>query len=200
MAISSLLWHRHQRLDSRPETTVRSSTYFRRKVSNGNGREFARCVAHRGAAERGVISQRRGRSCEMCDRHVIRRCMLVASIVVGLNGEAQAISTAKLLRAEVMILDEGSPNGWRQVGRLRTLVVKFRKAGHRCIVSTYEYGGALTCRTRAGRLTREGQHVIVDLRTAGRFNETELEGEIRPDGVKSRVLQGPDALRFLNAL
>ena len=145
-----------------------------------------------------MISERRGRSGEVCDRHVIPSCVLVVSIVVGLNGEAQAISTAKLLRAEVMIPDDGSANGWRKVGCLRTLVV--RKAGHRYVVSTYEYGGALTCRTRAGRLTREGQHVIVDLRTAGRFNETELEGEIRPDGLNSRVLQGPDALRFLNAL
>ena len=120
--------------------------------------------------------------------------MLVASIVVGLNGEAQAISTAKLLWAEVMITDDGSANGWRKVGRLRTLVV--RKAGRRYVVSTYEYGGALTCRTRAGRLTREGQHVIVDLRTAGRFNETELEGEIRPDGPPVGCSKAPTLCDF----
>jgi hypothetical protein len=141
----------------------------------------------------------RGRSSRVSSRHV-GCCVLVASLVVGLMGEAQAISLAKLLRAEVMISDARSPSGWRNVGRFGGLVDRFRKAGHECVVSTYEYGGALTCRTRAGRLTREGQQVIVDLQTAGRFNETELECEIRPDGVNSQVLQGPEALELLNAL
>jgi hypothetical protein len=107
---------------------------------------------------------------------------------------------AKIVRAELIIPDSTDPSGWRSVGRVGTHLDSFRKAGHRCEVSTYEYGGMIACHARESAITRQGQRVLIGLENAGRHNESEVEGDIRPDGPDSKPLQSDEAAAFLKAL
>jgi hypothetical protein len=78
-------------------------------------------------------------------------------------------------------------------------VQAFRMAGHACEISTYEYGGMIACVARESSVTRQGQRVLIGLESAGRYNESEVGGEITPDGPDSTPLQGDKAAAFLKA-
>jgi hypothetical protein len=134
----------------------------------------------------------------MRSRHSLFALALPALVSLFVAAPAQAISKAKIVRARLIIPDSADPSGWRSVGRVGTHVNAFRKAGHACEISTYEYGGMIACVARASSVTREGQRVLIGLENAGRYNESEVEGEIRPDGPESKALQGSEAAAFLN--
>ena len=135
----------------------------------------------------------------MSHHHRLVARALPALLAVLGPAPAGAISTTKIVRAKLIIPDSADPSGWRSVGRVGTHVNAFRKAGHACEISTYEYGGMIACVARRSSVTRAGQRVLIRLESAGRYNESEVEGEVTPDGPDSKPLQGDEAVAFLKA-
>ena len=68
------------------------------------------------------------------------------------------------------------------------------KAGHRCELSTYEYGGLIDCQTSAGK--RVLIHLVAEPTLAPEF----ARATVRPDGVNSKELAGSEVGPFLTSL
>jgi hypothetical protein len=69
-----------------------------------------------------------------------------------------------------------------------------QKAGHRCELSTYEYGGLIDCQTRADK------RVLIDLVAEPTHGPEFARAAVRPDGVNSKELASSEVAPFLESL
>ena len=93
-----------------------------------------------------------------------------------------------------MVEDLSQPDGMRLMGPVGTYFQGLQKAGHRCELSTYEYGGLIDCQTSAGK------RVLIDLEAEPTLAPEFARATVRPDGVNSKELAGSEVARFLVSL
>jgi hypothetical protein len=106
--------------------------------------------------------------------------------------QASPIKVIKTL--ELMVLDPARPDGMQLMGTVGTYLKKLKKAGHRCELSAFEYGGSIDCQTSSGK------RVLIDLADDPTHAPEFAQAVVRPDGVNSKEITGPDVVPFLASL
>src|SRR5688572_13986730 len=112
----------------------------------------------------------------------LARAALVASVLYVGTAEVQALSISQMGKLELMVEDLSSPDGMRLMGPVGAYFQSLQKAGHRCELSTYEYGGLIDCQTRAEK------RVLIDLIAEPTHGPEFARATVRPDGVNSKEL------------
>ena len=109
------------------------------------------------------------------------------------TADSQASSIKVIKTLQLMVTDPAQPEGMQLLGTVGRYLKKLKKAGHVCELSTFEYGGAIDCQVRSGK------RVLIDLADAPTHGPEFAEAVVRPDGVNSKELAGPDAGAFLRS-
>ena len=118
---------------------------------------------------------------------------LVALAFCAGTADVQASSDKVIKTLQLMVTDPAQPDGMQLFGTVGRYLKKLKKAGHVCELSTFEYGGAIDCQARSGK------RVLIDLADAPTHGPEFAEAVVRPDGVNSKELAGPDAGAFLKS-
>ena len=100
----------------------------------------------------------------------------------------QALSISEMKKLELMVVDPSRPDGMQLMGLVGTFLQNLQKAGHRCELSTYEYGGLIDCQTRTGK------RVLIDLAADPTHAPEFAQAVVRPDGINSKEIAGPDVV------
>jgi hypothetical protein len=124
----------------------------------------------------------------------LARAMFVALAFCAGTAEVQASSISVMRKLELMVVDPSRPDGMQLMGPVGTFLQNLQKAGHRCELSTYEYGGLIDCQTRSGK------RVLIDLADDPTHAPAFAQAVVRPDGINSKEISGPDVVPFLASL
>jgi hypothetical protein len=122
-----------------------------------------------------------------------RSALLVLALSAG-TAEVHALSIAELGKLEIMVEDPSQPDGMRLMGTVGAYFQGLQQAGHRCELSTYEYGGLIDCRASAGN------RVLIALVAEPTLAPEFARATVRPDGVNSKELAGSAVAPFLVSL
>jgi hypothetical protein len=123
----------------------------------------------------------------------LARAAFVALAFCAGTADLQASSISVMKTLQLMVEDPSKPDGLQLMGTVGSYLKKLKKAGHVCELSTYEYGGSIDCQSRSGK------RVLIDLADAPTHAPEFAEAVVRPDGVNSKELAGPDAGAFLTS-
>jgi hypothetical protein len=124
----------------------------------------------------------------------LARAAFVALAFCAGTADVQASSISVMRKLELMVMDPSRPDGMQLMGPVGTFLENLQKAGHRCELSTYEYGGLIDCQTRSGN------RVLIDLADDPTHAPEFAQAVVRPDGVNSKEITGPDVVPFLASL
>jgi hypothetical protein len=124
----------------------------------------------------------------------LARSALVALTLYGGTAEVQALSISQMSTLELMVEDLSSPDGMLLMGPVGAYLQSLQKAGHRCELSTYEYGGLIDCQTRAEK------RVLIDLVAEPTHGPEFARATVRPNGVNSKELASSEITPFLASL
>jgi len=124
----------------------------------------------------------------------LARAMFVALAFCAGTADVQASSISEMRKLELMVVDPSQPGGMQLMGPVGTFLQNLQKAGHRCELSTYEYGGLIDCQTRSGK------RVLIDLADDPTHAPEFAQAVVRPDGINSKEISGPDVVPFLASL
>jgi hypothetical protein len=123
----------------------------------------------------------------------LTRAAFVALAFCAGTADVQASSVKVIKTLQLMVMDPAQADGMQLLGTVGRYLKKLKKAGHRCELSTFEYGGSIDCQARSGK------RVLIDLADAPSHGPEFAEAVVRPDGVDSKELAGPDAGAFLTS-
>jgi hypothetical protein len=124
----------------------------------------------------------------------LARAAFVALAFCAGTADLQASSMKVMKTLQLMVEDPSKPDGMQLMGTVGAYLKKLEKAGHRCELSTYEYGGSIDCQTRSGK------RVLIDLADAPTHGPEFAEAVVRQDGVNSKEISGPDVVPILKSL
>jgi hypothetical protein len=124
----------------------------------------------------------------------LARAAFVALAFCAGTADLQASSIPTMKTLQLMVLDPAQPDGMQLMETVGAYLKKLKKAGHRCELSTYEYGGSIDCQTRSGK------RVLIDLADDPTHAPEFAQAVVRPDGVNSKEITGPDVVPFLKSL
>jgi hypothetical protein len=124
----------------------------------------------------------------------LARTAFVALAFCAGTADVQASSLAVIKTLQLMVVDPSKPDGMQLMGPVGTFLENLQKAGHRCELSTFEYGGSIDCQTRSGK------RVLIDLADDPTHAPEFAQAVVRPDGVNSKEITGPDVVPFLASL
>ena len=119
---------------------------------------------------------------------------LVVLTAAASMSSAQALYTRGLLRLPLELGGGGQPA--RALGTVNSYMRALKRAGRRCEVSSYEYGGLIACQTE-----NPDRPVLIDLAAQpSRHPDTILVSAVRPDGRNSADLPRAEIPGVLSAL
>ena len=106
---------------------------------------------------------------------------MFVAIALCLGTAGVQASSIKLMKTlQLMVVDPSKPDGMQLMGTVGAYLEKLKKAGQRCELSTYEYGGSIDCQIRSGK------RVLIDLEDdPTHAPEFAQASAIRPDGINS---------------
>jgi hypothetical protein len=128
--------------------------------------------------------------------HKLPRLANAAFVALALcagTADVQASSIKLIKTLQLMVTDPAQSEGMQLLGTVGRYLKKLKQAGHVCALSTFEYGGAIDCQARSGK------RVLIDLADVPTHGPEFAEAVVRPDGVNSKELAGPDAGAFLKS-
>jgi hypothetical protein len=124
----------------------------------------------------------------------LARAVFFALAFCAGTADVQASSIKLMKTLQLMVLDPAQADGMQLMGTVGAYLKKLKKAGHRCELSTYEYGGSIDCQTRPGK------RVLIDLADDPTHAPEFAQAVVRPDGINSKEISGPDVVPFLKSL
>lgn len=121
------------------------------------------------------------------------RAFALALAALVLSADAASALRQPALEKLGLIIEDGSkPNGMKELGSLRRFMQALRRAKHACELSTYDYGGNITCTTLSGKRVYIGISAVPT-----RSPEFASVADIRPDGVNSAYLPKSEFAAFM---
>jgi len=112
------------------------------------------------------------------------RVSIVSAAVGLLATQAQAVSLRQLLAFDLVVSDASQPDGQKRFGTVRAFKRKLERAGWKCNLDTYEYGGNLDCTDVKGGLFFIG--LSANPTAAPEFAEV--------DSIRPNAIRGPNGI------